>query len=564
MIGYIFMSYSRKDEEHMRQIAKFLRGQGLKVWVDNEKLIPGTPIWEEEVEKGIRNASAIVVVLSPDSKSSEWVRREISMADQHHKRVFPVLVRGDETSSITLRLINRQYVDLRANSEKGLKSLSEAIAFYISELVLPENYKTTEPSPASVAPPISNQPISSERKTNPQPVQRTEQPAVDEAKRGGIFGWMSSSKEDAKRLLAQVADPTKRDQAARELIGLDAEAIPVLLDALQTKDLSLLPIYQQILARIPSASPALTKALTTAHPIVRARIADVFAINKDKAAVPVLLEALQGDYFTVRASAAKALGRIGDPKAIPPLLNMLKDRESEVRIGACLALGLFKDPTTVDEIANVLLDDPKIEVRQAAAKALGYAQHPEALPYLMEALRDSVWWYEREIQAGDLFDAIIKLGTVSVDPLIEALTDNEGTVRKYAAALLGRLGDARAIEPLGMALYDLHHEVGKASAEALTNFGVSSFEILVEALDHPEMWIRIHSVDVLPKIKEPRVALVLLEMLKDPEREVKQHVIDAMGELKDVRTLPALQEIMAQRGDREMHAWAKAAIEKIG
>jgi HEAT repeat protein len=92
---------------------------------------------------------------------------------------------------------------------------------------------------------------------------------------------------------------------------------------------------------------------------------------------------------------------------------------------------------------------------------------------------------------------------------------------------------------------------------------VSSFEILVEALDHPEMWIRIHSVDVLPKISEPRVALILLEMLKDPERETRKHVIEALGRLKDKRALPALQEIMSQRGDREMHALAKAAIEKM-
>jgi HEAT repeat protein len=114
-----------------------------------------------------------------------------------------------------------------------------------------------------------------------------------------------------------------------------------------------------------------------------------------------------------------------------------------------------------------------------------------------------------------------------------------------------------------MALYDLHHDVGKVAAEALVKFGTASFEILVEAMEHPEMWIRIHSIDVLPKVREPRVALVLLEMLKDPEREVQRHVIAAMCELKDKRTLPALQEIMAQRGDREMHALAKAAIEKM-
>jgi len=276
-----------------------------------------------------------------------------------------------------------------------------------------------------------------------------------------------------------------------------------------------------------------------------------------------LLEALEGEYFTVRAGAAKALGRIGDVKAVQPLLKLLKDPEDEVRIAACLALGLFKNSSTFDEITNVLLDDKKIEVRQAAAKALGYTQHPAALPYLMEALRDSFWWYEREQQAGDLLTAIEKMGSAAVEPLVTALKDNEGAVRKYAALILGRIGDARALEPLGMALYDLHHEVGKVSAEALVKFGTASFEILVEAMEHPEMWIRIHSIDVLPKVREPRVALVLLEMLKDPEREVQRHVIDAMGELKDQRTLPALQEIMANRADRELHGLAKAAIEKI-
>jgi len=380
-----------------------------------------------------------------------------------------------------------------------------------------------------------------------------------------MMDWLTGGKTgEAKRLIIQLADVTKRDIAARDLIGLNADAVPALLEALQTRDLNLLAIYEQILARIPSASPTLIETLATAHPILRARAADIIAISKDKSAVPALLDALQGEYFTVRARAALALGKIGDARAIQPILKTLKDPEDEVRIAGCLALGLFKDPSTFDDITNILLDDAKIEVRQAAAKALGHTQHPAALPYLMEALRDPFWWYEREVQAGDLFNAIEKMGAVAVDPLIAALKDPEGTVRKYAALLLGRIGDVRAVEPLGMALYDLHHDVGKTSAEALVNFGVTSFEILVEALDHPEMWIRIHSVDVLPKITEPRVALVLLEMLKDPEREVKRHVIEAMGVLRDKRTLPALQEIMANRADRELHALAKVALEKIG
>ena len=376
--------------------------------------------------------------------------------------------------------------------------------------------------------------------------------------------WFLGSKQgEAKRLLAQLGDVTKRERAAQELIRMGADAVPPLIEALQTKDQNLLLLYQQILARIPSATPSLIKTLDTAHPISRGRVAEVFGINKDRSAVPALLEAIHGEYFTVRSRSALALGKIGDRRAIQPLIGLLKDPEDEVRIAACLGLGLFKDPSTFDDITNVLLDDPKIEVRQAAARALGNTGLPSALPYLMEALHDSYWWYEREYAAGDLLLAIEKMGTATVDPLIAALQDKEGTVRKFAATLLGRLGDPRAIEPLGMALYDLHHEVGKVAAESLARFGVPVLEILVQALSHPEMWIRIHAIEALSKIKDSRVTPILLHLLKDPEREVKKQVIHSLGALKDPRSSKALQEIVANRADRELHTLAKQVLESF-
>jgi HEAT repeat protein len=355
----------------------------------------------------------------------------------------------------------------------------------------------------------------------------------------------------------------KRDRAAQDLVRLGADAALALIEALQTRDANLLPYYQQILARIPTATPSLVKALKTAHPIVRGRVAEVLALSRDRTAIPALLDALHGEYFTVRSRAALALGKIGDPKTIQPLLAALNDREDEVRIAACLALGMFRDPSTFDEITNVLLDDPKIEVRQAAARALGNTQHPGALPYLMEALHDSYWWYEREHAAGDLLAAIEKMGMAAVPPLIEALQDKEGTIRKFAAILLGKLGDPRAIAPLGMALYDLHHEVGRAASGALAGFGVPAVDVLVEALSHPEMWIRIHAITALAAIKHPRIALILVEMLNDPEREVKKQVIECLGEVKDTRAAPALQAIFSNRADRELHTLAKQALERL-
>jgi hypothetical protein len=141
----VFMSYSRRDKDVMWRTAIFLREHGINVWVDNEKLIPGTAIWEEEIEKAIKAASTVVVVMSPDSKNSEWVRREITLADQHHKHILPILVNGDEDSSITLRLVTRQYVDMRQNEEAGLNTLFAALSQYLQQLqILPEEMSVEE------------------------------------------------------------------------------------------------------------------------------------------------------------------------------------------------------------------------------------------------------------------------------------------------------------------------------------------------------------------------------------------------------------------------------------
>lgn len=374
--------------------------------------------------------------------------------------------------------------------------------------------------------------------------------------------WFTNSKQsEIKKLINQLADESKRDVAARELMKLIPDSIPVLIDALQTSDLKLILPIQHLLALIPSASPQLIKTFQTAHPIIRGRVADVFAISKDKNAITVLLEALTGEFYTVRSRSAIALGSIGDSKYIPNLIPLLKDKEDEVRIGACIGLGLFKDPATFEKIADVLLDDPKIEVRQAAAKALGVSKHPNAVSYLIEALRDSFWWFEREEIVKDLLSAIENMGEPVVEPLIEALADKEKTVRKYSAIMLGNLKDARAVEELGMTLYDLHDEVSLIAAESLAQIGEASIPVLTEALTHPEMGVREHAVFGLGKIQSERVIPFLVEMLKDPVREVQKQAILALGNFTNELALSTLQEVVSNRSDREFHNLAKSILD---
>ncbi len=367
-----------------------------------------------------------------------------------------------------------------------------------------------------------------------------------------MMNWLTGSKHaEARKLVNQVKDVAKRGRVEVELLHMGAEAAPALIEALQTTEPSLLPLYQGILARMGiAATPALTHSLLNDHPLIRGRVAEVLAQTRDPKAVPALLSALSGEYYTVRSRAARALGAIGDAEAIQPLLGALADKELEVRIEAVKALGKFKLPETFDNMADLLLEDPQIEARQAAAQALGETHDPQAIQYLMIALRDPFWWYEREQAADVLLEAIAGMDTAVVEPLLEALSDSEGTIRRFAAMLLGRIKDSRALKPLGMALYDTHFEVGQAAAESLAGFGAAGLKLLAEALHHPEAWLRQHAIAGLTLSGDKRIVPVILDMLNDPAREVRVQAIQSLGALKDARALPALQAIAIDRRDR--------------
>jgi TolB protein len=127
---FFFLSYGREDTVKQRRILRELRERGVNIWVDVENLTPGTPTWEREIEKAIRASTGLVVLLSPESNNSEWVRREISFGEQHRKRIFPVLIEGDDDTSTPLRLTNHQRVDLRTQFESGLDELALALKDY--------------------------------------------------------------------------------------------------------------------------------------------------------------------------------------------------------------------------------------------------------------------------------------------------------------------------------------------------------------------------------------------------------------------------------------------------
>jgi len=110
----IFLSYSRKDLDLMHKVCADLQKAGFRVWTD-EGIEPGTPLWKDAIETAIENAGFLVALLSPDSKKSIWVKRELDYAAVQKVQILSLLCGGDESNAIPFALIGSQYIDIRTD-----------------------------------------------------------------------------------------------------------------------------------------------------------------------------------------------------------------------------------------------------------------------------------------------------------------------------------------------------------------------------------------------------------------------------------------------------------------
>jgi hypothetical protein len=79
----IFLSYARQDRPTARIFAESLIAEGFRVWWDAS--LHSGETFDEVIEQRLRDAKAVVVLWSPRSVSSRWVRAEATLADRRNK-----------------------------------------------------------------------------------------------------------------------------------------------------------------------------------------------------------------------------------------------------------------------------------------------------------------------------------------------------------------------------------------------------------------------------------------------------------------------------------------------
>ena len=109
----IFLSHADKDRSFVKRLAGMLAGHGLKVWYSRRHL-KGADQWHDEIGDALRRCNWFVIVLSPNSIRSEWVRRELIYAlrkRRYRRRIVPILYKECDFERFSWTLVSTQRVD---------------------------------------------------------------------------------------------------------------------------------------------------------------------------------------------------------------------------------------------------------------------------------------------------------------------------------------------------------------------------------------------------------------------------------------------------------------------
>jgi HEAT repeat protein len=136
----------------------------------------------------------------------------------------------------------------------------------------------------------------------------------------------------------------------------------------------------------------------------------------------------------------------------------------------------------------------------------------------------------------------------ALEPLLGALKDRLPTIRIAALSAVGRLRDRSAIEPVIAMLDDPDSKVRTSAAAALKKFGKAAHAPMLEAYRGGEARARFVLLSALGRIKTPSISELLIAALDDPQVEIRLEAARVLGVRKDQRAVPRLLQAVEEGG----------------
>jgi hypothetical protein len=123
--GEVFLSHSARDRRFADKIASVLRDNGVPVWYSSTNIV-GAQQWHDQIGEALMRCDWFVVVLSPNSIKSRWVRLELGFAlrdARYDNRIIPLLLRPCDYLTLSWTLGGIQFVDFSTSFESGCGNL---------------------------------------------------------------------------------------------------------------------------------------------------------------------------------------------------------------------------------------------------------------------------------------------------------------------------------------------------------------------------------------------------------------------------------------------------------
>lgn len=242
----------------------------------------------------------------------------------------------------------------------------------------------------------------------------------------------------------------------------------------------------------------------------------------------VLLKQLKSDDPWERREALEELGRAGKDDAIPYLVSGLSDENPGVQQASVDALISIGNPTVVNSVTPLLRDDKNAPLRNMAVEVLGQvgSRDLDSISHLLKDPDPDIRRFAADI-VGTIGD---KRG---VPALIAALRDENPNVRSSSANSLGMMGDHDAIMPLINSLKEEKDEwVIFSIIEALGKVGDPRIiEHLTPFLDGDSELLMIATVEALKSFNIPIVAATLVQLLERANEGVRGEVLKTLVDM---------------------------------
>jgi len=115
----VFVSHASEDKDRfVLQFAERLRKKGIDAWLDKWEMLPGDSLVDKIFEEGIKEANAVIVVLSKFSVEKPWVKEELNAAFvkrvNNGSKLIPVVIDDCEVPEALKSTLWESITDLSA------------------------------------------------------------------------------------------------------------------------------------------------------------------------------------------------------------------------------------------------------------------------------------------------------------------------------------------------------------------------------------------------------------------------------------------------------------------